>query len=530
MYEEHLVAIEELTDINTEVSANFTNILKLAQAADGATQRKIVADIQARRKGIEENLEKYGKKEFGEEEKGMYEAMKAKLAAFDGIVSRSVELSASGRLEEAFVLSSTAGEESFDDLETEFMKLLEHEKKDAEETYEKSEAAEIAAASFILVTGGAVSVVCILLGVLITRTITGPISKIVAIIKKTSELNLTYDTAIEALLKYKDETGIIARSVHELQKALRDIAAKILTISSNVASHSEELTASTEENTKTVNQVVTAINEIAEGNGSQAEAVNKASSTISDIVKSIGEVNEATSESADNAMKSLETVVQGQDTVKLTAEKMQDNIAVAGQVSASLLELSEVIGKVGNITEVINSIAAQTNLLALNAAIEAARAGEAGKGFAVVAEEIRNLAEGSSSAATEIATIIRDVVEKNRTAAEKMVKAKEIVSEQEKAVDITKRAFENIESSVEDIVKRTKNAANMLNNIDTASKEILGQTQDMAAIAQESAASSEEISASSQEQMASIEMIATAASDLSSMAVDLNNEISRFKI
>jgi methyl-accepting chemotaxis protein len=64
--------------------------------------------------------------------------------------------------------------------------------------------------------------------------------------------------------------------------------------------------------------------------------------------------------------------------------------------------LSQAASKIGNIVDLINSIAGQTNLLALNATIEAARAGDAGKGFAVVASEVKTLAEQTSKATSEI--------------------------------------------------------------------------------------------------------------------------------
>lgn len=73
--------------------------------------------------------------------------------------------------------------------------------------------------------------------------------------------------------------------------------------------------------------------------------------------------------------------------------------------------LSEEIEKVGKVAQQIDAIAKQTNLLALNATIEAARAGEAGKGFAVVAGEVKQLANQTSAATSEISETLKTLTE-----------------------------------------------------------------------------------------------------------------------
>jgi methyl-accepting chemotaxis protein len=77
-------------------------------------------------------------------------------------------------------------------------------------------------------------------------------------------------------------------------------------------------------------------------------------------------------------------------------------------VLSSIAGMTQMMERITGVVETINGFARQTNLLALNAAVEAARAQESGRGFALVAQEIRKLAEGASSAITEIDQLISD--------------------------------------------------------------------------------------------------------------------------
>jgi len=530
MYTQNFITVQLLSDVRVQARGNYANILKLMLISDTAYQKIVLADIEKREVTLDNDLEFFLDTDLDSTEQNQYALLEKKLKAWRVILSNTVELSTSGKADEALELYKSSIEIIFEDLQTTINDLVSYNIKSADKMYIQNQKTEKTKNTFLTVLIFGIAAICILLCIFITRTITKPVSKVVGIIKKTSDFDLVFDKSYEELLIRKDEMGIIVRSIGDMRSSLRIIIGKLLSISNNLAANSEELTASTDESTKTINQVVSAINEIAKGNNSQADAVNKASLTIYDIANSIDEVDRVTSESVSTAMESLDIVSEGQNAVALTTTKMQENIEITGNVNNSLNELSESISKVGNISDVINSIAAQTNLLALNAAIEAARAGESGRGFAVVAEEIRKLAEQSSSAAKDIAIIIKDTVTKNAVALENMDKAKEIISEQSHAVDVTKEAFDKIKLSVEGIAKSTNNASEMLTAIDAASKEISSHTNDMAAIAEQSAAGSEEISASSEQQLASIEMIANAANDLSGMAIELNNEIGKFKL
>ena len=112
---------------------------------------------------------------------------------------------------------------------------------------------------------------------------------------------------------------------------------------------------------------------------------------------------------ADASKHQAETAREGGAIVEESLAKMR---AIAESVSATAQKVED-LGKssdhIGRIIGVIDDIADQTNLLALNAAIEAARAGEQGRGFAVVADEVRKLAERTTSATKEVANMVQSI-------------------------------------------------------------------------------------------------------------------------
>jgi methyl-accepting chemotaxis protein len=146
-----------------------------------------------------------------------------------------------------------------------------------------------------------------------------------------------------------------------------------------------------------------AAGEIATGNTSLGERTDSASSSLQQTSASMHQLTGAVNENARASERASDTASTAATAARASGEVMAKMVQTMGEISVSSKRIAEITG-------VIDSIAFQTNILALNAAVEAARAGDNGRGFAVVAGEVRNLAQRASTAAREIAGLIKESV------------------------------------------------------------------------------------------------------------------------
>ena len=150
---------------------------------------------------------------------------------------------------------------------------------------------------------------------------------------------------------------------------------------------------------------------------SQLEASAGTLSTTAERSKELATTVAAASEEASTNVQSVasateelsSSVTEISRQVQESARMATDAVGQARTTNDRVSELSKAAGRIGDVVELINTIAGQTNLLALNATIEAARAGEAGRGFAVVASEVKALAEQTAKATGEISQQISGI-------------------------------------------------------------------------------------------------------------------------
>ncbi|MBM3117061.1 methyl-accepting chemotaxis protein [Jeongeupia naejangsanensis] len=162
----------------------------------------------------------------------------------------------------------------------------------------------------------------------------------------------------------------------------------------------------------------------AEGSNRLVEAQGDAARRIAQTAERFAEQTQSAEAEADTARRQSESATgisaKGQQVISAAVARLTETEQSVGDTQTSIDDLAARVGSISAVIAVIRDVADQTNLLALNAAIEAARAGEQGRGFAVVADEVRKLAERTSTATQEIGNTINAVQTSSQTAKTRM--------------------------------------------------------------------------------------------------------------
>ena len=300
----------------------------------------------------------------------------------------------------------------------------------------------------------------------------------------------------------EDITGAIADSVNYTVEELRMLVGSVQNTATRVAQ-----TTSTVDSTST---------ELLAASTEQLREIRETGKSILDMATRINQVSSQAQESASVARQSLQAAESGLKAVENSIGGMNSIRDQIQDTSKRIKRLGESSQEIGEITDLISDITEQTNVLALNAAIQAASAGEAGRGFSVVAEEVQRLAERSADATRQISVLVRAIQTDTQDAVAAMERSTQGVVEGARLSDSAGTALAEID-------RVSRRLADLILQISRSASDEAVQANEVAENIQHIFAVTEQTSEGTR-------TTAQQVRELSQMAEELRQSVSRFKI
>jgi methyl-accepting chemotaxis protein len=291
--------------------------------------------------------------------------------------------------------------------------------------------------------------------------------------------------ALEAEQK-QGEINAVSRRRADMHRMADDFESAVGEIVEKVSSASSQLEASAGSLTSTADRAEDLATKVVSASEQASTNVQSVASATEEMASSVNEISRQVHESARIA---------------------GDAVGQARSTTERVGELSKAATRIGDVVELINTIAGQTNLLALNATIEAARAGEAGRGFAVVASEVKALAEQTSKATGEIGQQISGI--------------------QAATLDSV-NAIKEISATIEKLSEISATIASAVEEQGAATQEISRNVQQAAQGTQAVSANIADVQRGASETGSASSQVLTAAKSLSGDSGRLRTEVSKF--
>jgi len=383
--------------------------------------------------------------------------------------------------------------------------------------------------NFIIIGIGVIGL-SVIISFYFSKKISNPILIITNLVDKTAKLDLAYDEKYEPILKYKDETGIIARAVVNLRGALREIIINLQENSLEVGKYSKAMAIATDETVQSIEAVSIAIEELAKGATNQVQDAQSGAKELANLAEGINTAVNSSEILKDYSNETKLVNAQGLQSMMLLTQKFSENNRSNEEVVGNISTLQSKSNSIGKIIITIQAVAEQTNLLALNAAIEAARAGDAGRGFAVVAEEVRKLAEKTAEATNEIKNMIGEIQGEISKVTMNINKSAGVNKEANSSMESSQKSFNIIEEAMTTMIAQIDTLSNNIVNVDKNKDSVLQSIEGMSAISEESAASTQEISASMQEQTSAMEELSNTAENFEKIVSKLDIIVQKFTL
>ncbi len=501
-FSNNLVSVANTNETLTSLTAHNRGLYRLLDAQDGGVSE---ADKERVRQAIASDLERmqkvfatYRATPLEDDERAAGDEFEKLIPVYIAGATKVAELMTAGDLTGARNRLNVLSGEDFSKARSLLRIMIDSNNRQIKEG--AIAAAELKSSSIVMLATGVIIafIVAIILGILITRMITGPLAIAVASAQRIAKGDLTQSIVSDR----GDEAGQLLKALSDMQGGLKYTIQEIASASGQLASAAEELSAVTDESTRGLTRQNDEIQQA-------ATAVNQMTAAVEEVARNAVSTSEASKTATDDA-------VQGRGQVDQTVKGITTMVNEITQSTEAVAQLAGNVRDISKVLEVIRSIAEQTNLLALNAAIEAARAGEQGRGFAVVADEVRALAHRTQASTVEIEGMIGTVQAGADGAVAAMGKSLSLATNTQELAERAGSALIKITEGVATINERNLVIASASEEQAQVAREVDRNLLNIQDLSTQSAAGANQTSASSQE--------------LSRLATSFNMLVAKFQL
>jgi methyl-accepting chemotaxis protein len=482
MYNERAAALTQLGRVNSDMGTLISDFFRAFQHDPSTEVSKLhsqhpisehLDDIEKQIKDIDEAWVSYTSTPLADEEKKLVTQFNAGYAQFvkEVVLPTIASLRANDfshvtyeRFMQGFRTLGVPLEHISSDLIALNGNLAKENFEQATEVYQSSRANMLIAFSVGLLLS-------IFIAWKIIRSVVAPLTGLQAAM---GEIERSGDFTRRVEVLGSDEVGQTAASFNQLLTILQKALGEILEGTARLDAAATELS--------------TTAQQAAKSSEMTSESSSAMAAAIEEMTVSVANINQNAQETSKLTQHAGELSQHGSDVIGRTVVEMHNVAEAVSKSSEIITELGRQSEKISGIVQVIKDVADQTNLLALNAAIEAARAGEQGRGFAVVADEVRKLAERTSSATGEIGTMIAAIQGSSQSAVSAMSNAAGRVESGVTLADDAGEAITNIQQGSKRVEAHVGDITLILAEQDNASQSIAQQVERVAQAAEQNSA------------------------------------------
>jgi len=484
------------TAMNVDISGVRRSELAHILSTDEAGYDRYEGLVQKYGSDLAKHQRAYEELILQEDQRRMLEKFNEEWKKYMAVDQEVLRLSRAGQRQEAARLVQGATREQFGKAENALRELVILQVQQAKAAADAGDAVYLSARLFTISALAVCLVVVCFLSICCGRLIARPLRQAASQIKQAQQQQ---DLTIHLAAASNDEVGDIAQTFNGFVHAVHETVASFSAATNQLADAAEEMSRSAE----------TAAN----GAEEQGQKTRDISTSTSRMSLAIAEISATSLQAAETTRTAAASARAGGKLITETVSNMRHVAQSVAATAQTLEKLDKSSSEIGKFVGVIEDIADQTNLLALNAAIEAARAGEQGRGFAVVADEVRKLADHTTTATREIAKMVAAVQEETAKAVRTIRASSEQV---DSGVAITSNAVETMISSAAQV-------GDLVARIAAIAKEQSGTTDEINS-------NMERIANSTAESAAGAQKSATASHHLSELALSLQQLVHRFKL